>query len=119
MPRGGGVQVLGPELWNVHLEEHFRGPNDLGQPKDRKRHQQGIDHLVGRCAVAQGPGQVLLEAALGLHGDLGDHRNQIPGSRVEMVPRVLQKFEVGAHDLRARLDKIIQCITHETLLSHW
>jgi len=84
----------------------------LVHPVDVRRIEQRIEHLVGARPVAQRAGEVLAETRFGLGIDLGDDRDQVPGADIEILPRLLEKFEVRDDGIRAGSYQVIQCITH-------
>ena len=80
-----------------------------------KGHQQRIQHFIRTRTVAQCACQVLAETALGLGIDLGDYRDQVSGTHIQVLAGLLEELEIGRDGVGARGNQVIQGVTHADL----
>ena len=112
VPFAGGAQRAGLEFGQVHRQDDVHRPHDLGQAQHREGHQQRVQHLGRRAALAQRAAQVLAQAALGLRVHLADDGDQVACLRVELRAAGLEEGEVVAHRVGAGLDQVVEGVAH-------
>ena len=89
VPTGGGVEIFGAELGDVHGQQDVDRPHNLGKPERREGVQDGIENFPRGATVLARPHEVLAEAVLGLGRDLGDEGDERARFGVERLAGLL------------------------------